>query len=304
MEVYAAMVDCLDQGIGRVVSELRSEGQLDNTLVFFLQDNGACAEDMGRNPPKEPYRTDLKPMAPDELQPKIWPPMQTRDGRPVRTGPEAMPGPRGHLRRATARPGRMSPTPPSANTNTGCMRAASPRRSSCIGRRAFRRKRRGPARSRSPAIVVDLMATCVDVAGAKYPRERNGQSIHPLAGVSLRPALPGPEPPPRRRRSIGSTKATGPCAKANGRSSPKVRQARGNSTTWKPTARKAATWRPNTQIASRQWSRAGKPGPTRTKCCPGFGSRPTARRRADREAAPQNASVAREAPSQPFIIPG
>ena len=32
-------------------------------------------------------------MRPDDLQPKIWPPMQTRDGRPVRTGPEAMPGP-------------------------------------------------------------------------------------------------------------------------------------------------------------------------------------------------------------------
>ena len=36
---------------------------------------------------------DLQPMAPDELQPKTSPPMQTRDGRPVRGGPTVMPGP-------------------------------------------------------------------------------------------------------------------------------------------------------------------------------------------------------------------
>jgi arylsulfatase A-like enzyme len=43
----------------------------------------------------------------------------------------------------------------------------------------------------APGHVVDLMATCVDIANASYPREHNGQSIHTLAGVSLRPALQG-----------------------------------------------------------------------------------------------------------------
>lgn len=51
MEVYAAMLDRMDQGIGRIVAELKRHGRLDNTLVLFLQDNGGCAENMGRQPP-------------------------------------------------------------------------------------------------------------------------------------------------------------------------------------------------------------------------------------------------------------
>ncbi|MCA9134273.1 MAG: sulfatase-like hydrolase/transferase, partial [Planctomycetales bacterium] len=43
MEVYAAMVDSMDRGIGRIVDSLTACGQLDNTLILFLQDNGGCA---------------------------------------------------------------------------------------------------------------------------------------------------------------------------------------------------------------------------------------------------------------------
>ena len=49
MEVYAAMIDRMDQGIGQIVAELKRTGQLDNTLILFLQDNGGCAEPMGRD---------------------------------------------------------------------------------------------------------------------------------------------------------------------------------------------------------------------------------------------------------------
>ena len=52
MEVYAAMVDEMDQAIGKIVGTLRETGQLDNTLIFFLQDNGGCAEGYGRAPNK------------------------------------------------------------------------------------------------------------------------------------------------------------------------------------------------------------------------------------------------------------
>ncbi len=48
MEVYAAMVDRMDQGIGKLIAELKRTGQFENTLVLFLQDNGGCAEAMGR----------------------------------------------------------------------------------------------------------------------------------------------------------------------------------------------------------------------------------------------------------------
>ncbi len=63
MEVYAAMVDRMDQGIGRILDALEEEGVDDDTLVIFLSDNGGCAEipggeDPGRIPgPKEYYTT-------------------------------------------------------------------------------------------------------------------------------------------------------------------------------------------------------------------------------------------------------
>src|SRR5690606_25138598 len=46
MEVYAAQIDRMDQGIGRIIRSLEQTGQLDNTLIIFLSDNGACAEDI------------------------------------------------------------------------------------------------------------------------------------------------------------------------------------------------------------------------------------------------------------------
>lgn len=47
MQVYAAMIDRMDQGIGRVVNILEKLNKLDNTLILFLADNGGCAEMAG-----------------------------------------------------------------------------------------------------------------------------------------------------------------------------------------------------------------------------------------------------------------
>jgi arylsulfatase A-like enzyme len=44
MTIYAAQVDAMDQGIGRIVNKLKEFNQLDNTIIFFLADNGGCAE--------------------------------------------------------------------------------------------------------------------------------------------------------------------------------------------------------------------------------------------------------------------
>ncbi len=44
MAIYAAMVDRLDQQIGRVIEDLKRAGELDNTLIVFTSDNGACFE--------------------------------------------------------------------------------------------------------------------------------------------------------------------------------------------------------------------------------------------------------------------
>ncbi|MEW6302952.1 MAG: arylsulfatase [Verrucomicrobiota bacterium] len=63
MAVYAAMVDAMDQGIGRILKALKESGVEQNTLVMFLSDNGGCAEQLGHDKPgitpglKENYTT-------------------------------------------------------------------------------------------------------------------------------------------------------------------------------------------------------------------------------------------------------
>lgn len=49
MAVYAAMLDRMDQSIGRVLAELKRLGQYENTLILFLSDNGGCAEFMAED---------------------------------------------------------------------------------------------------------------------------------------------------------------------------------------------------------------------------------------------------------------
>jgi len=46
MAVYAAMIDRMDQNIGRLITALKANGQFDNTMIVFLSDNGGCAENM------------------------------------------------------------------------------------------------------------------------------------------------------------------------------------------------------------------------------------------------------------------
>lgn len=53
MAVYAAMVDRMDQNIGKLVDFLKRTGQLDNTLILFLSDNGACSRGFNRSPGAE-----------------------------------------------------------------------------------------------------------------------------------------------------------------------------------------------------------------------------------------------------------
>ncbi len=49
MAVFAAIIDRMDQNIGRVLDHLDKAGQLDNTLILFLTDNGSCPYDSNRN---------------------------------------------------------------------------------------------------------------------------------------------------------------------------------------------------------------------------------------------------------------
>jgi arylsulfatase len=54
MEIFAAMVDRLDKAVGRVIADLKASGELDNTVIFFLSDNGAEARDVPIDPKAPP----------------------------------------------------------------------------------------------------------------------------------------------------------------------------------------------------------------------------------------------------------
>lgn len=54
MAVYAAMIDRLDQGIGRILDSVEKAGIADNTLIIFMSDNGGNAEELARGPRTKP----------------------------------------------------------------------------------------------------------------------------------------------------------------------------------------------------------------------------------------------------------
>ena len=55
MELYAGMVDNLDYNIGRIIQHLKDIGQYENTLIVFMSDNGAAAEDFYYDPNLGPF---------------------------------------------------------------------------------------------------------------------------------------------------------------------------------------------------------------------------------------------------------
>lgn len=189
MEVYAAMVDCMDQGIGRIVESLKDTGQFENTLICFFQDNGGCAENYGRGGNGSP-RADapsLPKLDDGYLQPDMQP-KQTRDGYPVRTGKGVMAGPADTYIGYGRGWATVSNTPfreYKHYTHEGGISTP------LIAHWPDRIKRHGELDD-TPGHLVDLMATAMDVSGARYPESyHNGQKIKPMEGVSLAPRFTG-----------------------------------------------------------------------------------------------------------------
>ena len=190
MEVYAAMLTSMDEGIGRIVAELKSTGQFDNTLICYLQDNGGCAETNGRTGDfvARPAQAS-RPALPPDAQQFGSRPDQTRDGFPVRGGYGVMPGPADTFvaygrdwanvsntpfreYKHWVHEGGIS-TPLVAHWPAGITANV---RGSETGRLCH-----------EPSHLIDIMATCVELSGAAYPREFKGERIQPLEGRSLRP---------------------------------------------------------------------------------------------------------------------
>jgi arylsulfatase len=198
MEVYAAMIDALDQGVGRLVAELQRRGQFDNTLILFMQDNGACAEQNGRNltGPNAPNPYHTRPdkavypvLAADAQHYFNSLPKQTRDGRAVILGPNVLAGPDDTFIAYGQGWANVSNTPFREYkhwTHEGGI--ATP----LIAHwpKGIAAKLRNQFVS-TPSHLIDIMATVVDLGGAKYPTEYTGKQIQPLEGVSLRPAFTG-----------------------------------------------------------------------------------------------------------------
>lgn len=190
MEVYAAMIDNMDQGIGRIVGELKANGQFDNTLILFVQDNGGCAEGLGRSPRGEwktrPNKAPFKPMGKDELQMDMIP-KQTRDGFPTVMGEGAMPGPDGTYIAYGRDWANVSNTPFREYKHWVHEGGIS---TPLIAHWPKGIKRRN-ALEKQPGHLIDLMATCVDVSGATYPEQVDGRKIKPMEGKSLAGAFNG-----------------------------------------------------------------------------------------------------------------
>ena len=155
MAIYAAMVDRMDRQIGRVIDDLRGHGELDNTLIIFLSDNGACAE-------WDPFGFDGKSGPNGELH--------------LGAAIETMGGP-GTFHSAGSGWANASNTPwrlYKHYTHEGGIR------SPAIVHWPAGLNRAGAVEHR-PAHVIDLLATCVDVAGVDAAGSAGpGRSLLPL----------------------------------------------------------------------------------------------------------------------------
>ncbi len=152
MAVYAAMIDRMDQGIGRILAKVRELGVEDDTLVLFLADNGGCAENVNKTPrippgPVESYRTvDL-----------AWANASNTPFRKFK----------------------------SHDYEGGIATPLIARWPAVI--------RQAGALTGQTGHIIDIMATCLDVAGVAYPRSFGGRDILPLEGKSLLPVFQGRE---------------------------------------------------------------------------------------------------------------
>lgn len=165
MAVYAAMVDRLDAAVGRVVADLKAAGELENTLILFLSDNGACAE-------WDPFGFD------ESSSPK----------NTLHSGED--------LKRVGQPGSYISYGSAWANTcNTPFRLYKHYTHEGGIGTPLVvhwpaRLSGKGEWRSQ-PGHLPDLLPTCLEAAGAAYPAELNANAILPAAGRSLLPAILG-----------------------------------------------------------------------------------------------------------------
>ena len=175
MAIFAAMVESVDNGVGQILDHLRKTDDLDNTLILFLSDNGACYEwgpfgFDGRSCRGETIlRTgdDLREIGQRDTHQSYGSAWANLGNTPFR------------LYKHFTHEGGIS-TPFIAHWPAG------------IGK--------PDTWVRTPAHVMDLLPTLVDAAGAKYPKKFEGREVTPVEGTSLLPAMRGED---TAERTIG-----------------------------------------------------------------------------------------------------
>ncbi len=177
MEVYAAQVTVMDEGIGRIMNLLRKREAFDNTIVLYMHDNGACHVEYG------------------EQRKGSYLPAKTRDGRPMMPGnrPDIMPGAE-HTYQSVGygwanlgnTPFRLFKQHDHEGGNRSPLIAHWPK--GITGKGAL---------VKSVCHVTDMMPTLLEAAGIDYPVKFSNQPILPHVGRSLASAFSGKEVPDR-----------------------------------------------------------------------------------------------------------
>ena len=172
MAVFAAMVEHIDRGVGRIIDLLKKTGELDNTLIVFTSDNGACYE-------WGPFGFDV----------------QSRSGiTHLHTGEDL---------KKIGGPGTYHSVGSAwsclSNTPLRMYKHYNHEGGNCSPFIAHWPE--GIAQPdrwvRTPMHLFDLMPTLCEIADAEYPETRNGERIHPQEGMSLAPVFNARDLPER-----------------------------------------------------------------------------------------------------------
>jgi arylsulfatase len=150
MATYAAMVDRMDQNIGKVLATLKELGIEDNTVVMFLSDNGGCSEEPGG-------RDDTQQPGIVSTYTAVGPAWGWAQNTPFR-----------HYKSWVNEGGISTPfiVRWPGKVKPGTM-------TSEVGH------------------IIDVLPTCLELAGATYPAQFNHKPTAPVEGRSLLPVLQG-----------------------------------------------------------------------------------------------------------------
>jgi arylsulfatase A-like enzyme len=153
MAVYAAQIDHMDRGVGQILETLKKQGMAENTLVMFLSDNGACHEGGALGFDRRNNGVPIGGVDSYASYGRSW---SNAGNTPFR------------MHKHWVHEGGIA-TP--------------------LIVRWPETVKEGGGLTNQVGHIVDVMATCCDVAGIKYPSEIAGRSVTPVQGKSLLPVL-------------------------------------------------------------------------------------------------------------------